>query len=50
MTSHSGEPTDAEQQFALGFMAGKKRARMEILAVVVALYFIVAFIGKMASA
>ena len=36
--------------WARGYKAGKTRARYEVLAVVVALYFIVALIGKVASA
>lgn len=43
-------PDDVTRQWALGYVAGKKRARLEVLAVVVALYFIVALIGKLASA
>lgn len=33
-----------------GYKAGKKRARYEVLAVAVALYFIVAIIGKFSGA
>lgn len=42
--------TESEKQFALGFISGKKRARVEVLAVIVVMYFIVALIGQMASA
>lgn len=42
--------TEARKQFAIGYAAGKTRARYEVLAVVVALYFIVVLIGKLASA
>ena len=42
---------DPEQRgWAKGFKAGKKQARIEVLVIVVALYFIVALIGKLASA
>lgn len=37
------------QEWARGYQAGKTRARYEVLAVVVALYFIVALIGKLTS-
>lgn len=43
-------PDAVTREWARGYAAGKTRARYEVLAVVVALYFIVAFIGKMASA
>lgn len=41
--------TEARNQFAKGFIAGKKRARLEVILVLVALYFIIATIGKIAS-
>jgi hypothetical protein len=43
-------PDAAKRDWAIGYVAGKKRARLEVLAVVVALYFIVALIGKIATA
>ena len=38
-----------KREWARGYQTGKTRARYEVLAVIVALYFIVAFIGEMAS-
>lgn len=35
-------PDAATREWARGYVAGKKRARLEVLAVVLALYFIVA--------
>lgn len=43
-------PDAGTREWARGYQAGKTRARYEVLAVVVALYFIVALIGKLASA
>lgn len=43
-------PDAVTREWARGYVAGKKRGRTEVLAVVVALYFIVALIGKLASA
>ena len=37
------------REWARGYQAGKTRARYEVLAVIVALYFIVAFIGYLAT-
>lgn len=42
-------PCDAAREWEYGYQAGKKRARSEVLFVVVALYFILAFIGYMSS-
>ena len=42
-------PDAVTREWERGYIAGKKRARIEVLAVVVALYFMVALIGKMAS-
>jgi len=39
--------TDADRQYAKGYIAGKNRARFEILGVVVVLYFVIALIGKL---
>lgn len=39
--------TEEEKQYAIGYIAGKNRARIEMLGVVVVLYFIVALIGKL---
>lgn len=39
--------TEAQKQFAIGFIAGKKRARLEVLLVSGAL-IVAAFIGNMA--
>lgn len=43
-------PDAVTREWARGYKAGKTRARHEVLAVIVALYFIVAIIGKLASA
>jgi len=42
-------PDSVTREWAKGYKAGKTRARYEILSVIVALYFIVALIGKLAS-
>lgn len=42
-------PDAVTRAWARGYQAGKTRARYEVLAVVVAMYFIVAIIGKIAS-
>jgi hypothetical protein len=39
----------ASKEWSHGYKAGKDRARFEVLAVVVALYFIVALIGKISG-
>ena len=39
-----------QRQFALGFIAGKKKARLEILEVLVIVYFTVAIIGHLTGA
>ncbi len=43
-------PDAVTKEWARGYQAGKTRARHEVLAVLVVLYFIVAIIGKMVSA
>lgn len=43
-------PDAVTREWARGYQAGKTRARYEVLAVVSVMYFIVALIGKMASA
>lgn len=43
-------PDAVTREWARGYQAGKTRARYEVLAAVVALYFIVVLIGKLASA
>jgi len=42
-------PDAVTREWARGYQAGKTRARYEVLAVIVALYFIVALIGKLTS-
>ena len=37
--------TPQEKQYEIGFIAGKKRARIEVLAVAIGLYFAIAAIG-----
>lgn len=39
-----------ERAYANGYTAGKSRARVEVLLVVVALYFLIALYGRMAGA
>ena len=39
-------PDAVTREWAKGYAAGKSRARLEVLAVVVALYFAVAMIGR----
>lgn len=36
----------ASREWARGYTAGKTRARLEVLAIVVALYFVIALIGN----
>lgn len=43
-------PDAMTREWARGYQAGKTRARYEVLSVVVVVYFIVALIGKLASA
>lgn len=43
-------PTPAVQEWRRGYKAGKRRARLEVLAVVVGLYFAVVLIGKCSGA
>ena len=43
-------PDAVSREWARGYQAGKSRARYEVLAIVVVLYFIVALIGKLAGA
>lgn len=43
-------PDAITREWARGYKAGKTRARYEVLAAVVALYFIVVLVGKLASA
>lgn len=43
-------PGVATREWARGYKAGKTRARYEVLAVLATMYFIVALIGKLASA
>ncbi len=43
-------PDAITREWAKGYSAGKSRARYEVLTVIVALYFVVALIGKLASA
>lgn len=47
--SADSSSTESEKQFAIGFIAGKERARFEMLAVIVALYLFVALIGYIAN-
>lgn len=42
-------PYAMTREWARGYQAGKTRARYEVLAVIVALYFIVALIGKLVN-
>lgn len=42
--------TEEAKQYELGYVAGKKRARVEVLVVIVVVYFAIAAIGHMASA
>lgn len=42
-------PDAASKEWARGYKAGKTRARYEVLAIVVALYFGVALIGKLSN-
>ena len=41
--------TPEQRGWAAGYKAGKTKARYEVLAIVVAVYFIVALIGHLAS-
>ena len=43
-------PDAVTREWANGYAAGKKRARLEVLAVVVALYFGIALIGRLSGA
>lgn len=43
-------PDAVSREWAIGYQAGKSRARYEVLAVVVVLYFLVALIGKLSGA
>jgi len=43
-------PDAVKREWARGYRAGKTRARYEVLAVLVALYFIMVLIGKLATA
>lgn len=43
-------PDAVSQEWERGYQAGKTRARYEVLAVIVSLYFIVAIVGKLSSA
>lgn len=43
-------PSATSKEWAKGYTAGKTRARHEVLAVVVALYFFIALIGHLARA
>jgi hypothetical protein len=42
-------PGEATREWERGYQAGKNRARFEVLAVVLAIYFIVALIGYTAK-
>lgn len=44
------EQNSVTREWARGYKAGKTRARYEVLAVAVVLYFIVILIGKLANA
>ena len=39
-------PDTVTREWAKGYAAGKSRARLEVLAIVVALYFVVVLVGK----
>ncbi len=39
--------TKERKQYAIGFIAGKKKARIEVLIIVVSLYFLIAMIGNL---
>jgi hypothetical protein len=43
-------PDAVTREWARGYVAGKKRARVEVLCIVVALYFAIALLGKLTSA
>ena len=43
-------PNAVTREWARGYAAGKNRARLEVLAVVVAVYFVIALIGLMSEA
>jgi len=43
-------PDAVSREWARGYQAGKTRARYEVLAVVVVLFFLVALIGKFSGA
>lgn len=42
-------PDAVTREWARGYQAGKTRARYEVIGVIVALYFIVALIGKLSA-
>ncbi len=39
--------SDEKKQYAIGFIDGKKKARIEVLIIVVSLYFLIAMIGNL---
>jgi len=43
-------PDAVTREWAKGYAAGKKRARLEVLSVVIALYFGIALIGRLSGA
>lgn len=42
-------PNAESREYARGYIAGKSRARIEVVIVLVSLYFIIAIIGNLAN-